>query len=275
MSIIKEINKHYQSNQLNEKISNSLKLNGISFKSLKQSDLNNCDELHIGGMDATLKLAKTAKLKKNSTILDIGSGIGGPARQISKAFNVNVYGIDLNFTFCKTAQLLSDQVELFNNIFFVQSNALFIPFADYSVDAVLLQHCMMNIKDKNTLLKECFRVLKYDGKLLIHEVTQGNKSPIYFPVPWSKHSSTSFLHNFKDLLILIKKTGFSELQWNNISEEAENWYKTQNKITKKPFFLGQQLIFNDEWIRMGKNAKKNLFEKRIFIAEGLFNKNPN
>jgi cyclopropane fatty-acyl-phospholipid synthase-like methyltransferase len=46
---------------------------------LQPDDLAPVDEFHMGGREATVHLAEKIDLKADLTVLDIGSGIGGPA----------------------------------------------------------------------------------------------------------------------------------------------------------------------------------------------------
>jgi hypothetical protein len=46
-------------------------------------DLARTDELHIGGLSATLAFGKSLGFVPGSRVLDLGCGIGGPARVIA------------------------------------------------------------------------------------------------------------------------------------------------------------------------------------------------
>ena len=49
-------------------------------------DLAPVDEFHLGGAAATAALVADLNLRPEDRVLDIGSGIGGPARRIAYAF---------------------------------------------------------------------------------------------------------------------------------------------------------------------------------------------
>ena len=81
-----EVASHYaKGGDLAAAIADSLRKAGIDIASLKTEDLSSVDEFHIRGRKATLELAEHLGLTKTSHVLDIGSGLGGPARTVSRS----------------------------------------------------------------------------------------------------------------------------------------------------------------------------------------------
>src|SRR6266436_4596753 len=75
--------------------------------SITADDLALVDEFHIGGREATEAIAAQMHLRPGMRLLDIGSGIGGPARYFASAHGCQVTGIDLTTEYVRTAQTLS------------------------------------------------------------------------------------------------------------------------------------------------------------------------
>src|SRR5690606_33691687 len=107
------------------------------------------DEFHIGGAEATAALLDQLDIGPDTRVLDIGSGIGGPARTIAERTGARVTGVDLTPDFVETARSLTETVGLSAD--FVVGSALDLPFADAAFDLATLIHVGMNIPDKPRL----------------------------------------------------------------------------------------------------------------------------
>lgn len=70
------------------------------------------DEFHIRGRKATLELAERMKLTEDSRVLDIGSGLGGPARALADSYGCHVDGVDLTQESCEAAEILTAWLNL-------------------------------------------------------------------------------------------------------------------------------------------------------------------
>lgn len=115
---------------------------------LTRNDIKSFDEFHIKGRDATRELAGLAGLRRDNQVLDVGSGVGGPARTLAAEFDCYVTGIDLVEEYCRVAEIFTERVGLSDRIAFQHENALEMPFEDGAFDVVWLQHVSMNIEDK-------------------------------------------------------------------------------------------------------------------------------
>src|SRR5439155_2361569 len=90
------------------------------------------DQLHFGGRNATEALARLGGLQAGDRVLDVGSGLGGPARTLAVAFGCDVTGLDLSAQFCQTATAITDRVGLSEQVRFQEGSALDMPFPDVS-----------------------------------------------------------------------------------------------------------------------------------------------
>jgi len=108
---MKSVATHYSGNGgLADRIADQLRGAGKNLADLSTADLGAIDEFHIRGRAATLELAEGMRLTKESRVLDIGSGLGGPARTLAGSFGCHVTGIDLTQAFCDAAEVLSKWV---------------------------------------------------------------------------------------------------------------------------------------------------------------------
>ena len=111
----------------------------------------------MSSRNAALELAQPLNLRTTSHVLDIGSGLGGPARTIAEIYGCRVTGIDLTQAFCDAAAILIGWVGLSDRVTFQQGDATTLPFADTQFDAAMTIHVAMNIAAKDKMYSEARR----------------------------------------------------------------------------------------------------------------------
>ncbi len=85
-----KIKAHYSSPGLYELIVQGLEAIGKSTASVDLDDLAALDEFHLRGPAATRELIEILGVGQDSHVLDVGSGLGGPARRLAKATGCRV-----------------------------------------------------------------------------------------------------------------------------------------------------------------------------------------
>src|SRR5581483_364402 len=115
---------------------------------------------HTRGLAATADLARLVGITADLSVLDVGSGLGGPARFLAATYGCHVTGVDLSESFVEAARYLTARTGQSDLVSFQAADALHLPFGDGAFDAVLLQHVAMNIADRDSLYREIHRVLK-------------------------------------------------------------------------------------------------------------------
>ena len=126
--MIDQVAAHYSgSGGLADTIAESLRSAGRDLNKLKTADLATVDEFHIRGRKATLELAEQMMLSEDTRVLDIGSGLGGPARTLAEEYGCHVTGLDLTQAFCDAAEVMSDWVNLGERVAFQQGDATDLP----------------------------------------------------------------------------------------------------------------------------------------------------
>lgn len=196
-----EIRRYYSRPALYKQIMNIVARTGIE-------NLPRLDEFHIGGRHATGLFLEQLNLRPGMSVLDIGSGLGGPARHAAEAYDVHVTGIDLTPSYTETAALLSQETGFEAKTAFHCINALSLPFPDASFDAAYTIHMSMNIEDKAAMLHEAYRILKFESVFGLYDVLRGTgtHTPV-FPLPWADHPDQSFLINHEKLSDLLLSSG--------------------------------------------------------------------
>src|SRR5688572_4177252 len=208
MSADREVATHYSNGTLLARLNAALRDDGVDPQRPTMEGLAPYDQFHGRGQEATLDLAGLMQAKPGDHLLDIGSGIGGPARYFAKRFGCRVTGIDLTPEFCEVARHLTRLLGLQDKVSFELGNALAMPFADAAFDGAYSMNVSMNIADKAAFYREILRVLKPGGWLALSEVAKGEGGELDYPTPWARSASTSFLSTPEETRRDLLEAGF-------------------------------------------------------------------
>jgi len=133
---------------------------------LLPSDLFPYDQDHYGGLQAVIALAERAEFSSDSKVLDVCSGMGGPARYISNCYGCRVVGLDINESRTLSAMRLTRSVGLGNSVTYVCGNATAMPLGENAFTHIVSQEAFLHIADKASLFKNCRRVLAPKGRMV-------------------------------------------------------------------------------------------------------------
>jgi SAM-dependent methyltransferase len=262
---------HYGRAGLADRILEALEQAGLG-GDLSPADLAPVDEFHVRGREATEELALLAGVAPGARILDVGSGLGGPARHLAAEFGVEVVGVDLTQEYCDVAALLTERVGLTDRVTFLQGDALDLPFADGTFDLVWTQHAAMNIPDRARLYRELRRVLRPTGRLAIYDVTAGPRGEVILPAPWAERPEISFLVTPEELGALLPASGFEVVEWRDVTEPAAEWFRARVAATQAGEAaptLGIHLLLGPIAREMFGNMIRNLEEQRIVLIQAV------
>ncbi|MES0132609.1 methyltransferase domain-containing protein [Mesorhizobium sp. M0029] len=208
-SVESGIARHYDVSDLEQHILAVLADTGVEIAHLRAGDLEAVDEFHIGGIAATRELIGQMGLKPGARLLDIGSGVGGPARFAANNAGADVTGIDLTQSYVDIATSLSKRVGMADKVRFVQGSALDMPFSNKSFDTAMILHVGMNLPDKKKLMSEAARVLKPGGIFAVYDVMRLKAGALTYPLPWASDESMSFVATPDDYRSAAAAAGFS------------------------------------------------------------------
>jgi SAM-dependent methyltransferase len=184
--------------------------------------LDNLDQFHIGGADAVDLLIPTLALADGDRVLDIGSGFGGPARQIARRTAHHVVGIDLTPAYIEAARALTAKTGLSDLVQFQLGDiATFRP--DQLFQAAITMHVQMNVHDKTTWFGHIANSLAAGARLAVWEVCRPRPADLPWPMPWSLDGTDSFVATPEALLASIESAGFSRTEWTNESTWVQDW----------------------------------------------------
>jgi ubiquinone/menaquinone biosynthesis C-methylase UbiE len=258
---------------LADAIAESLQRAGKDLNALTTADLASVDEFHIRGRKATLELGERMRLARGSRVLDIGSGLGGPARTIAETYGCHVTGVDLTQAFCDAAEALSDWVGLGDRVSFQQGDATDLPFADDQFVSAMTIHVAMNIPAKDRMYTEARRVVRPGGIFAAYDVLQGEGGEVLFPVPWAREPSISHLATPNEMTRLLANAGFEILEVHDTTDESQRWFEqmTARMAQSGPPPVTFRAFLGEDFPEMARNQVRNLAERRIrtvsFICE--------
>ena len=185
----------------------ALRSSNIDLETVTADDLHRLDMLHMGGLAATDELAELAGVEHGHRVLDVGCGVGGPARRLANKFGARVTGIELSRRLFETAVALTALVHMQDKVHLKHASALSLPFEDSTFDVVMMQHVAMQITEKDQLFGELTRTVVPGGRLALHEIFSG-AGELHYPLPWATDPSMSALESLSDCTERLTNLGF-------------------------------------------------------------------
>ncbi len=199
---------HYGRNDaLVSEILSGLSAAGYDIDSLDPTALSGADEFHLGGRLATLAVLDSVRTGAPASVLDVGCGIGGPARTIATVLGAQTVGVDLTPSFVAAATELTARVGLADQVSFEVGDALALDQPDGAFDLVTLLHVGMNIADKPKLFTELARVLQPGGWMLVYDIMRIAPGNLSLPMPWASSGDHQHLAEVDDYLSALRAAG--------------------------------------------------------------------
>ena len=264
-----KITEHWTTGDLARSIFAALEDAGVDTANLTAEDLAPLDNMHGGAAEATREMMAKLTPKPDQHLLDIGSGIGGPARLMASATGVKITGIDLTQEFCDVASMLTEKTGLSGLVKFRQGNALDLPFDDASFDGAYTHNVTMNIPDKASFYGEACRILKPGGLFVADEVAEGPDGPPFFPVPRALMPEDSHLVSPDETRLNLEGAGFEVVELIDKTEAMLDFYeRNRQKIAAEgPPVLSVHIILGDDGRERLKNSTRSVEEKRVIPLE--------
>ena len=169
-----------------------------------------------------LRFADQVQVLKDSNVLEVGSGSGGPAVYLAAARGCRVTGVDINEHGVRNAERLAAMQGLADRVTFrVVDASMPLPFPDASFDAVLSNDAMCHIQHRLEVLGDWHRVLRPGGRMLFtdamvitglvshEELATRSSIGWYLFVPPGENER------------LIERAGFTLLSSEDLTTEAE------------------------------------------------------
>jgi SAM-dependent methyltransferase len=261
---------YYEGPELTDVLTDALAQAGLDPQALDIDDLAPLDEFHALGRAATLALAELADVQPGQRVLDVGAGIGGPARVLAARRAAHVTALDATERFCRTAERLTRGAGLTDRVQIVCGDALALPFDDHSFDVGWTQALIQNIPDKQQLIAELVRVVRPGGRVAMFEVLAGPGGPLEFPVPWGDREEHSWLITPSELRELLDSGPLTLTAWNEGPAALETIAAAAQSLPAPPAEpqLGLHLLMPDYEARMAGLAR-NVAQQKIVLVQAV------
>jgi SAM-dependent methyltransferase len=262
------IDEYWGRDGLGQAILDSLAASGKDLNALTIEDLAPLDQFHGGGKAATVRLARLAGLQPGMRVLDVGGGLGGPARTLAAEFGCDVTVVDLTESYVRAAEVLTARLGLGDRVRHHVGDALKLAFEAGTFDVVWTQNSGMNIAAKELLYTGFHRVLRPGGLLAFQEPMAGPVQPPIFPVMWAPDASTSFLRGPADMRALIEAAGFRARAWEDVTMEVAGSGPDAEVSTHTI----QSLVMGDALAVIIRAGRRNRDEGRIVMVQAVFDR---
>jgi SAM-dependent methyltransferase len=272
VDVLEDVRDHYRATGLTERLKAALAVFGPDDQPLAPEQLGGLDQFHTRGLAATAELAKLAGITASMSVLDVGAGIGGPARFLAARHGCRVVGVDLSEPFVEAARYLTARTGQSGQVSFQVASAVALPFDDGRFDAVLLQHVAMNISERARLYREIRRVLKPGGRFATFDVVLDRGAP-HYPVPWARTPDTSFLMTEAATNEVIERAGFRTVAWQDDTEVAKTWF-AQLRASGPPPSPNLGVVMGPDFAALAGNLGRSLMEGRVGILTAVFEAMP-
>jgi len=266
--VLDGVRDHYGATGLIARLKTALAALGPDDRRLSPQQLASLDQFHTRGLAATAELATLVGITAGMSVLDIGSGVGGPARFLAAVHGCRVTGVDLSEPFVNAARYLTERTRQSGQVSFEIASALELPFDGGRFDVALLQHVAMNIYDRARLYREVRRVLKLGGRFATFDVVLNQGEP-HYPVPWARTSATSFLLTAAATREAIETAGFRMLAWRDDTEAAKAWI-AELRASGPRSSPNLSVVMGPDFPQLSANLGRNLMEGRLGILTATF-----
>lgn len=276
MSTEATISNHWGKGDVYARIVAALDKTSKPLDSLTIEDLAPVDHFHARGLTATIELADKLRIEPSHHILDIGCGVGGPARYLAKRFGCKVSGVDITPPFIEAANKLTKLLRMESQVALSLGDGNHLPYEDESFDGAYAQHVTMNVEDRGHFFSEACRVLKPGAFFAITEHGMGPAGNPHYPLPWSEDGSGAWLKTPDETRRYLEASGFVDVAIEYTGAKYLEGYRRTIALAEKGELppLGIHILMGDSAPQKGRNAARNIEEHRTEPIQVICRKAP-
>ncbi|BBK33309.1 methyltransferase family protein [Stella humosa] len=255
---------HWGAADIHERILDAMRASGLSAGTATIEQLAPVDHIHARGFAATKELADSLPIRSGDRIVDIGCGIGGPARYLADRFGCHVEGIDISEPFVDAGNRLSEMTRMRDRVTIRYGDGQKLPYADESFDGGYAQHVTMNVPDRDRFFAEAFRVLRPGAFFALTEHGLGAAGTPHHPLPWSEDGAGAYLLPPEQTVALLGAVGFQMIEVVETGIDYLQGYRKMISLMDNGALppLGVHIILGPAASEKIRNAARNIEEFR-------------
>ncbi len=174
-----------------------------------------------GGPGSVARMVEGLALQ-GRLVVDVGCGLGGPARVLARDFGARVVGLDLEAPLLRQARVRAEAEGLAGRVRFQQVARGPLPFEDATVDVVISAGAYTQTEAKLEAFRDCWRVLRPGGAIRLYDWTRRDAELSEDMRYWIEVEGLTYaLETLERYGELLEQAGFVEVR----VEDASEWYR--------------------------------------------------
>jgi len=176
------------------------------------------DQLHYFGVDAVDEAIQSANIGKQNRILDVGSGLGGPARYLANKTGCQVTAVELQSDMDEVARSLTQRCGLDGQIQHICADIHEASIPSSSIDAVVSWLAVYHIPDHQALYSRLHESMKAGGRLYLEDLYGDGEFNATEQQEVNELLYGEHLQSKQEYVSDLESAGFMEIQFEDMTD---------------------------------------------------------
>lgn len=198
-------------------------------------DLLDLDQLHYLGTDALDEAAQKLGLSREKRVLDIGSGLGGPARYLAYRYGCRVTGVELQEDFFQTSVALTRRADLSHLVDFIHGDFTRLDLQAKPFDHWISFLAFLHIPDRKRLFDACARALRPGQTFYIEDFFQRRPLTPEESQALSETVACSYLPTEREYMADLRAAGFADIEWLDATPIWQPWVADRSERFREDY----------------------------------------
>lgn len=204
-----------------ERILADLEADGRDSESqLRVQDLTSYDQYHYEGTDAVDDACVALEAGPDSHILDVGSGLGGPARYMAEQTGARLTALELQPDLNEVAASLTDRCGLSGLVTHLAGDVTAGDAPADSFSGLMSMLCFLHIPDRAVLFSQCAAALQADGGLFIDDYFEREPLTTSDSETLAEKVYCPYLPNLDTYIADVEGAGFVDIA---VTDKTHEW----------------------------------------------------